>query len=36
MKIIIIGSGWYGCYVAYLLQNKHEILLVEKQLLEFL
>lgn len=30
MKIIIIGSGWYGCYVAYLLQNKHEVLLVEK------
>lgn len=30
MKIIIIGAGWYGCYCAYLLQNTHEVILIEK------
>ena len=30
MKIIIIGGGWYGCYSALLLQDKYEIILIEK------
>ena len=29
--IIIIGGGWYGCYAAFLLQNKYNIILVEEK-----
>ena len=28
--IIIIGGGWYGCYVAYILSNKYNIILIDK------
>lgn len=31
MKILIIGAGWYGCYLATVLQEKnHDVLLVDK------
>lgn len=30
MKIVIIGSGWYGCHIAKKYQNKHEIIILEK------
>lgn len=30
MKIVIIGAGWYGCYCAYLLQNKYDLILIDK------
>lgn len=29
-KIIIIGTGWYGLYAALLLQNTHDIIIIEK------
>ena len=28
--IVIIGSGWYGCHIAYKLQDKYKILIVDK------
>lgn len=30
MKIIIIGSGWYGLHIAYKYQNKHNITILEQ------
>ena len=30
MKICIIGAGWYGLHIAYLLQNKHKITIFEE------
>lgn len=29
--IIIIGAGWYGCYAALLLQQKYNVILIEKE-----
>jgi len=29
-KIIIIGAGWYGCYIALLLQNIYDVIIIEK------
>jgi dTDP-glucose 4,6-dehydratase len=29
-KIIIIGGGWYGCHLASLLQDNHDVKLIEK------
>lgn len=29
-NIIIIGAGWYGCYASLLLQDKYNIILIEK------
>jgi hypothetical protein len=29
-KIIIIGSGWYGCHIASLLKNTHDVTIIEK------
>jgi L-2-hydroxyglutarate oxidase LhgO len=31
LNIIIIGSGWYGCYAALLLQKMHHITIIEKE-----
>jgi L-2-hydroxyglutarate oxidase LhgO len=30
LKIVIIGGGWYGCYSALLLQDKYDVILIEK------
>uniref|UniRef100_A0A6C0I8Y6 FAD dependent oxidoreductase domain-containing protein n=1 Tax=viral metagenome TaxID=1070528 RepID=A0A6C0I8Y6_9ZZZZ len=30
MKIIVIGTGWYGCYISTILKNKHEVILIDK------
>ena len=30
MKIIIIGTGWFGLYSALLLQEKHDVIIIEK------
>lgn len=30
-KIFIIGGGWYGCYVAYILSNQYDIYIFEKE-----
>lgn len=30
MNIIIIGGGWYGCYIAYVLQHKHNVTILEQ------
>lgn len=30
MKIIIVGSGWYGCHLAYTLNDEYDILILEK------
>ena len=29
-NIIIIGTGWYGLYTALLLQNKYNVIILEK------
>ena len=29
-KILIIGSGWYGCHIASILKDKHDIIIIEK------
>lgn len=29
-KVVIIGSGWYGCYAALLLQDFFDVLIIEK------
>ena len=29
-KIIIIGSGWYGCHIASILKDKYDITIIEK------
>jgi hypothetical protein len=29
-KIIIIGSGWYGCHIASILKDKYDVLIIEK------
>lgn len=31
LNIIIIGSGWYGCYAALLLQKLHNVTLIDKE-----
>ena len=31
LNIIIIGGGWYGCYAALLLQNLHNVTLIDKE-----
>jgi hypothetical protein len=29
-KIIIIGSGWYGCHIASILKDKYDVTIIEK------
>jgi len=29
-KILIIGSGWYGCHIACILKDKYDITIIEK------
>jgi hypothetical protein len=29
-KIIIIGSGWYGCHISSILKDKYDIIMIEK------
>lgn len=31
LNIIIIGAGWYGCYAALLLQNRHNVTIIDKE-----
>jgi len=31
LNIVIIGAGWYGCYAALLLQNLHNVTLIDKE-----
>lgn len=31
MKIIIIGTGWYGCHIASILKDEYDILLIDKK-----
>ena len=31
LNIIIIGGGWYGCYAALLLQNLHNVTIIDKE-----
>ena len=30
-KIAIIGAGWFGCYLAYILKKKFEVKIFEKE-----
>ena len=30
MKIIIIGSGWYGCHISSILKKNHDVIIIEK------